>query len=87
MSDRDKGLQSAEGVLGPNVTRLFCLQHLKRNFQVCVPHPAQPITSRWAVLTHRTCSGFGTRGGIPLPRVPTHRIYSQNASSGIYGNC
>ena len=36
MSDRDKGLQSAEDVLGPNVTRLFCLQHLKRSFQVCV---------------------------------------------------
>ena len=34
MSDRDKGLQSAEDVLRPNVTRLFCLQHLKRNFQV-----------------------------------------------------
>ena len=32
ISDRDKGLLSAEDILGPNVTRLLCLHHLKGNF-------------------------------------------------------
>jgi hypothetical protein len=33
ISDRDKGLHSAEDVLGPAVTRLLCLEHLRRNFE------------------------------------------------------
>lgn len=46
MSDRDKGLQLAEDVLRPNVTRLFCLQHLKRNFHVeyCTSGVSQTFT-------------------------------------------
>jgi len=32
MIDRDKGLMSAEDVLGVKVTRLICLEHLRRNF-------------------------------------------------------
>jgi hypothetical protein len=33
ISDRDKGLHSAEDVLGPAVTSLLCLEHLRRNFE------------------------------------------------------
>jgi len=31
-SDRDKGLLAAEDILGNNIVRLFCLEHLRRNF-------------------------------------------------------
>ena len=32
ISDRDKGLQSACGILSPSVIRAYCCQHLKENF-------------------------------------------------------
>ena len=82
ISDRDKGLLSAEDILGPNVTRLLCLHHLKANF---IKHYGRKhIALFWPIANATTNEEYQYAMSELRVNNPTAASYLQNVNAQMW---
>ena len=82
ISDRDKGLLAAEDTLGNNVVRLFCLEHLRRNFIKSYSREYEGLF--WRIANATTVDEYQTAITLLQLEKPSAALYLEEIDPQIW---